>query len=290
MEKFREKNILKKMKKLARIFRDGSVQMWRNGATTAATILLGALILFLLNFVFSVKFLADAALKNLESRADFAVILRENFDMFNFGALKNEISQNSSAKIKILPAENLGDFSVPSRIFLKFKNLREIFPVFEILKKPRYDNVVGNWDTGGEREFVEMVEKILWLRDSVEKISVILFFIFFGGGILLAINNFRITIFARREEIFIARIVGAAHSRIVAPFLIEGILLGIFSSIVGIVIFVAALREIEIFPGGEIFIFFWNKIFSLEILAATAVGAIGAGISARKFLHEKFDF
>jgi len=273
---------------LRRSFREGSIGLWRNKFLSLSTIGLGALVIFLLNFVFSIQFFADLSLKNIENRADFLIELRTDFDEFEFEAMKNEFSVYD-VQTSFLGQENFDDFSVPPRLQIKFKDLREVDSVLEILKKPRYDAVVGDWDGAGERDFVNLISKLLRVRDGVDGAAKILIFIFVLGGILLAFNAFRVVIFSRREEIFISRIVGASPKFISAPFILEGILLGFIASFVAIFAFIFVLREIEILPGGEIFLFLWNDIFPFEILVSGVVGASGAALAIRKYLSGKFE-
>ncbi len=273
---------------LRRSFREGSIQLWRNKFLSLSTIGLGALVIFLLNFIFSIQFFADLSLKNIESRADFLIELRTDFDEFEFEAMENEFSIYD-VETTFLEKESFDDFVVPPRLQIKFKNLREVDPVLEILKKPRYDAVVGNWDGAGERDFVTLISKLLRVRDGVDGAAKILIFIFILGGILLAFNAFRVGIFSRREEIFISRIVGASPNFIMAPFILEGILLGFIASFLAIFAFIFVLREIQILPGGEIFLFLWNDIFPFEILISGLVGATGATIAIRKYLSGKFE-
>ncbi len=273
---------------LRRSFREGSIGLWRNKFLSVSTIGLGALVIFLLNFVFSIQFFADLSLKNIESRADFLIELRTDYDEFEFDALKNELTIYD-VETTFLDTENFDDFSVPPRLQIKFKNLGEVESVLEILKKPRYDAVVGDWDGEGERDFVNLISKLLRVRDGVDGAAKILIFIFILGGILLAFNAFRVLIFSRREEIFISRIVGASPNFIAAPFILEGILLGFMASFVAIFAFIFILREIEILPGGEIFLFLWNDVFPFEILISGLVGAVGAMIAIRKYLSGKFE-
>ena len=275
-------------KLLSRSFREGSVQLWRNKFLSGTTIGLGALILTLLNFVFAVQFFADDSLRQLETRADFSVPLREDFDTFEFDALKNELKQ-FEITTDLRPAERFDNFSVPPRLHVKFQNLSEAEPVLEIFKKSRYTEVIGDWDGVGERDFVNVIGKLLVLRRNVEKAALVLILLFLGGGILLVVNTFRIVLFSRRNEIFIARLVGAKPNFIMGPFIVEGVLLGIASAVLAIMIFVLVLREVSVLPGGDIFLYMWNNVFSLEILAAGMVGGVGAWWSVRRYLFGKFE-
>jgi cell division protein FtsX len=270
-----------------RSFREGSIQVWRNKFLSGTTILLGALILFLLNFVFSIQFFADHSLHNLEQRADFSLELRADYDAFEFDALKNELSMYE-LNTEVLDAETIDNFQLPPRLHIRFQNLREVTDVFEILKKGRYDAVLGTWDGEGERDFVHIIDNLLRVRDGVEKAGFWLVILFLAGGVLLMVNTFRIVIFSRKNEVFIARFVGAETQFIAGPFLVEGLLLGMFSSVIAIVVFTFVLRQVDILPTGEIFLHLWNNVFSWEILISGAVGMLGAWIAVRKYLSGKF--
>ncbi len=272
---------------LIRSFREGSIQVWRNKFLSGTTILLGALILFLLNFVFSIQFFADHSLQNLEKRADFSLEMRTDYDAFEFDALKNELGMYE-VKTDVLPAEVVDNFQLPPRLHVQFQNLREVNDVFEILKKGRYDSVIGTWDGEGERDFVNIIDNLLRVRDGVERAGFWLILLFLAGGTLLIVNTFRIVIFSRKNEVSIARFVGAETKFIAGPFLVEGLLLGITSSVIAIIVFTFVLRQVDILPAGEIFIHLWNNVFSWEILVSGGVGMIGAWIAIRKYLSGKF--
>ncbi len=272
---------------LKRSFREGSIQVWRNKFLSLTTILLGGLIVFLLNFVFAIEFYADYSLKNLESRADFVVPLENNFDAFELDALQNELTA-FDLTTEIREQTEMEGITIPPRLNIQFHKLDEINKAFEVLKKVRYASVIGTWDKRGERDFVQVIDTLLKFRKGVETTSFWLIILFLGGGVLLMINTFRIILFNRKNEIFIARLVGADIKFIQLPFLIEGLLLGAASSIIGILTFTFILREITFLPGGVIFLHFWNTIFSYEVLLTILVGMAGAWIAARKYMTGKF--
>lgn len=267
-----------------RSFREGSVQLWRHRFLSLTTIGLGTLILVLLNFVFATQFFADSSIHSLESRADFSIPLREPYDAFEFDALKNALNE-FDIEMNILSAEDFPEFHVPPRVYIKFFNIQQASDVLEIFKNPRYLDVVGDWDGNAEKEFVTVVGNLLNLRKNVEIASRILVLLFLAGGILLVINTFRISIFSRKDEVFIARLVGAEPSFISGPFIIEGVLLGLISSLLAIIVFVFALKQVPILPSGQIFLHLWNNVFALELLASALVGGVGAWWAVRRYLR-----
>ncbi len=275
-------------KLILRSIREGAIQLWRNKFLSITTILLGALILFLINFVFAVQYFADYSLEKLESRADFTVPLRPDYDSFLLEALENELTEYNLA-VNVYEAQKLEDFEVPTRLHLKFGDLEEVRDIFGVLKKTRYDPVVDTWDIDSEREFTNLILKLVLVRNTVEKASFWLSLIFLVGGIFLVINTFRIALFSRKEEIFIARFIGAEQKFIMGPFLVEGLLLGLMASIIAIFSFIFVLKKIEALPGGDIFLHLWNNIFSNEILISAVIGMLGAWIAVSRYLTGRFE-
>lgn len=266
-----------------RSFREGSVQVWRNKFLSLTTIGLGVLILVLLNFVFGVRYFATYSLEQLEQRADFSVPLREVYDEFEFSAMQNQLVAYD-VELTVLPAQEFDDFSLPARYHVKFHDISQVGEVLDVFKSPRYVEVVGNWDGVSEREFVTVVGNLLQLRKNIEKAAQVLVMLFLAGGVLVVLNTFRIVIFSRRDEVFVARLVGATPGFIAGPFIVEGILLGLMAAVLSIFIFVLLLRQVAVLPGGVIFLHLWNHVFALELLAAAAVGGGGAWLSVRRYL------
>ena len=212
---------------IIRSIREGTLQLWRNPFLSFTTIGLGALILFLLNIVFALEFYTQHMLKDLESRADFVVPLQENYEVFEFEALKNDLNNNYRVELETLAPELQEGFEVPKRLHIKFGNLHEVPEVFETLKGLRYQEVIGVWYSDIERDFIELVQRLIKFESAIEKTTQGLVLLFLVGGVILVINTFRLMLFSRKEEIFVARLVGADTKFIAGPFLWEGFLLGV---------------------------------------------------------------
>ena len=83
-----------------------------------------------------------------------------------------------------------------------------------------------------------LVEKISVVFNLVEKISVILIVALLLVTAFLIGNTIKLTIFSRRTEIEIMRLVGTSNIVIKLPFLFEGLILGVLGSIIPIMIMI----------------------------------------------------
>ena len=114
-------------------------------------------------------------------------------------------------------------------------------------------------------------------------------------AVFIIANTIRLTVEARKKEIFIMRYVGATNSFIRWPFLVEGIIIGIFSGIISIIITGVGYKLLQDFamqlntfkmlgivlkPFGEMF----NLLIIVFLALGIGVGIIGSTISMRKYL------
>jgi cell division transport system permease protein len=145
------------------------------------------------------------------------------------------------------------------------------------------------------QENSELAGKIAKIRDAVSYISVGIVAVLFFVSLFIVANTIRITIFNRRLEISIMKAVGATNSFIRWPFIVEGILLGIFSAVVGLgiqygVYSIASiwLGDILGMLGGQVipFVDYIWIILAMFAFIGVFIGAFGSILSLNKYLKE----
>ncbi len=145
------------------------------------------------------------------------------------------------------------------------------------------------------RENSDLAGKIASIRNAVTYISIGIVAILFFVSLFIVSNTIRITIFNRRLEISIMKAVGATNSFIRWPFMVEGILLGLFSAAFALgleyVIYSLVsywLSDIMSMLGGQVVPFEDNVSLLLIafIVVGVFIGAFGSIISLNKYLKE----
>ncbi len=145
------------------------------------------------------------------------------------------------------------------------------------------------------RENSDLASKLASIRNAVTYISIGIVAILFFVSLFIVSNTIRITIYNRRLEISIMKAVGATNAFIRWPFMVEGILLGLFSAILalGIQYGVYSLASIWLgnilsMLGGEVvnFLDYVWVIFGLFAFIGVVIGAFGSIISLNKYLKE----
>jgi cell division transport system permease protein len=120
-----------------------------------------------------------------------------------------------------------------------------------------------------------------------------------GMGVVLAIaavlligNTIRLSIFARRREVEVMKLVGATNWFVRVPFMIEGMVCGVAGA--GLAAILLALSYQTLLAdrvqssmtagGGPSAIAFPLLVFLL-IVAGLGIGALGSGLTMRRFLR-----
>ncbi len=145
------------------------------------------------------------------------------------------------------------------------------------------------------RENSDLASKVETIRNAVSYISLGIIAILFFVSMFIVSNTIRITIYNRRLEISIMKAVGATNSFIRWPFLVEGMLLGVISAIVSLVleyiVYSVALiwfADLMSTLGGTPvefldYIWFFLAVFGF---IGVVIGTTGSLISLNKYLKE----
>lgn len=98
-----------------------------------------------------------------------------------------------------------------------------------------------------------MVEQLVSVFDSVKNVSLLVVVALILVTAFLISNTIKITIFSRKREIEIMRLVGATNINIKIPFMLEGLFLGIIGSIIPVLVTIYGYIAIYEKFGGQLF-------------------------------------
>jgi cell division transport system permease protein len=132
--------------------------------------------------------------------------------------------------------------------------------------------------------------KIEQVTSSLKIVLTILTALLVAASVMLVGNTIRLSIYTRRREVEVMRLVGATRWFIRWPFMIEGMVVGFVGGVVAILIlWLGKVTIVDRFSDSTLFSSLNTMSFPLLIAilfsAAILVTAVGSGITLRRFLR-----
>ena len=199
--------------------------------------------------------------------------------------VKEKMQQESDVFNTVLETWENEDSPLKDTFQVKVKDIEKIKNTAEQIEKMKTVAVV--------RYGEGMVDKMVTAFSSVEKVTYGIVIALVLVTIFLIINTIKLTISARKKEISIMRLVGASNFTIKTPFIIEGMILGLFGSIVPIGItmygYTALYKHFNGYLFSELIKLIKPEPFiyqtSLAVLGiGILVGMVGSASAVRKYL------
>ena len=133
-------------------------------------------------------------------------------------------------------------------------------------------------------------DKILSATGLVKALAAGLAALLVFASIALVANTIRLSIFARRREVEVMKLVGATNWFIRWPFVIEGVIVGFLGGLLAVLL-LAIAKQTFIDPLSDDFALLaapdtidFTLLVALLMVACVAVSALGSGLTLRRFL------
>lgn len=212
----------------------------------------------------------------------------DNIDSYKFEGkddVKKQMAKESDVFAAVMEGWDKEENPLRDTFQIKVKDVKKIKTTAKKLKK--MDKVaVVRYGEG-------MVDKLVKAFASVEKVAYGVVIALIVVTVFLIINTIKLTIFSRKREISIMRLVGASNFSIKTPFIIEGMVLGLIGSIIPVLLttfgYLAFYNHFDGYLFTQIielikpepFIYYAS---GLVITIGILVGMIGSASAVRKYL------
>ena len=183
--------------------------------------------------------------------------------------------------------DSLDKNPLPSSVIVTVKSLEKADKVTEYAQE-----IAGVEDV---KYYKETVEKLTKVTDFLQLTALIIMAFLVVVSVIVVSNTIKLTVFARSKEISIMSYIGATNWFIRGPFLVEGIIIGIISSLVAALITYLAYSRVVSIIGIQVMTILSSPLVPAAYLAGNlicifmaigiSIGACGSIISMRKFLR-----
>jgi cell division transport system permease protein len=139
----------------------------------------------------------------------------------------------------------------------------------------------------------QTTHRVLKFAHIIEAIFVVAVVLLLAASTLLIANTIRLSIFSRRREIEVMKLVGATNWFVRGPFMLEGVLCGIAGALGAIILLVlgreialpALLHTGPLNAGKEVNALAFPLNALILIATGLVLGAAGSGLTIRRFLQ-----
>lgn len=284
-------------------FKDAFRSVFRNFSLSMASISCTVVTLIIVSIALLVTYNVNSITKDIEdvltivafidtnatdediTKIKDEVALISNVDTIEYNSkdsIKQDLSKNEDLK-QIL--NSLDENPVQSTVVINVKDVKKISDTANKVKE--MDKIVSV--KYGE----SLVNKLISMFDVIRNGCFIAVIALILVTAFLISNTIKITIFSRRNELAIMRLVGTSNIVIKLPFIIEGATLGIIGSIIPILLTIYGYTFLYDYIGGNLFTelivlvkpsLIIYKVSVVLLIVGVIVGMFGSLRAVRRFL------
>lgn len=261
----------------------------------ACLIIMGSFSLLALN--------ADQVMSQLESENVFYAYIDENYTDEQITELEAKVKQiDNVASVEFVSREQAKEEYLAGRTEEMYVNMpdevfrdRLVIHVYDLEKfSQTVDEVSALEGVAEHRAEQDLTDAFITVRNVATAVAGILIGILAAISLFIIANTVRLAAFARREEIAIMKMCGASDSFIRWPFVIEGMLLGLFGALLAFFaqwgIYAGVYKAVMTSSAATIVIpvtfgAVWYWVLGVFALAGVLIGVCGSGLAIRRFLR-----
>lgn len=292
-----------KLSSFSYALRDALRSLWRNKFMSIASVATVAISLLILGSAWLLVINTNYLAAVMESELEINVYIKPDVPREQAEAMNDVFAGiHGVAEVIFVPREEglklLEERFGEETNLLEALGERNPLPDVYRIKAAQASAVPTIASMAGELENVEnvrygqgMVEKLLSLTNWLRTAGVVIIIAIAIAAVFLIATSIRLTVFARRREVAIMKLVGATNWYIRWPFFLEGMIIGVAGALIAVgllnlsyseltknialtINFLPIITEKETLYG----------IFKNLLIIGTCLGAIGSAISLRRFL------
>ncbi|MCR4999582.1 MAG: permease-like cell division protein FtsX [Lachnospiraceae bacterium] len=291
-------------------FRQGIANIWKNKMFSLASIATMTACIFLLGVFYSIGVNFESMVRNAEEGVAVTVLFDEGITDEQIQAIGDSISARSEvSKYEFISAEQAWE-TYKLDYFNGDEEAAAVFADDNPLANSASYSIYLN-DVSMQQSLVTYLEGLDGVREVhysdvaaktltdfnhlIKLISLALIAILIAVAVFLISNTITVGISVRKEEIAIMKLIGAKDSFVRAPFVVEGVVIGLIGSVIPLVLLLVLYQRIlnyvaerfdalsnlfSFVPADEVFRF----LVPVSLVLGVGIGLIGSRITLKRHL------
>ena len=302
--------------KLKRIFKAGFINFWRNGIVSLTSMLVMSATLFIVGSLILGRAVLDASLAQVQNNVDINVYMRTDAPENDILALKESITKlaevseveyvsrekaledfrarHADNSLIIQSLEEIGENPLGATLNIKAKNTSEYESIAKFLESSSAlgPGGVSIIDKVNYRQNKVIIDRLAHLIDSANTLGYAITIVFVLMSVAVTFNTIRLAIYTAREEITVMRLVGASNNYVRGPFMVEGIMYGLLSAfIVMVLLYPISVWTGQVsgnFLGGLNLLGYYQsnffELFGVLVITGVLLGAVSSFLAVHRYL------
>ena len=295
---------MRRVNNLGYFFKEGFLSVFSHGLMSFAAVCMIVACLIIMGSFSLLAMNVDENLQRLEDENEFLAYIDEDYTDEQIAALL--------AQVRGLPNVASADFITRQEAKAAFQekygneglyaNLPdEVFRdriSVHVVELERFSETVSAVESlpGVVNKSAEsaLAEGFVTVRNAVTALAWVLVIILAAVSLFIIANTIRLATFARRDEIAIMKMCGATDWFVRAPFLVEGLILGMLGALTAFLLQWAVYGAVcrAVMDSGALALFnlvdfkaIWKWVLGVFLAAGAVIGALGSGFAIRRFLQ-----
>ncbi len=299
-----------------RIIRSGFIGFWRSAFVSLAAIFVMMITLMVVISAMLLGQILDVSLAQIREKVDINVYMVTTAEEAGIQSLKTSLEalpdvhevvyttreealaqfteRHKSDELTIQALEELGENPLSASLSIRAKNPSQYEDIAAFLEEQRsMENpeapLIDRFNFNQNKVTIDKLTNII---NAVEKASNVALMILIASSILISFNTIRLTIYTTRDEIGIMRLVGASNMFIRGPFILQGIMYGLVSGVLALLIMYPVVLWIG--PATESFfslniatyyITHFGYLFGVIVGSGVLLGTVSSTLAIARYLR-----
>ena len=288
---------------------EGFRNVFKNKKSTIASLVIMCATMFVFGIFFAVSQNVNHITKTIEEQQGMEVFILDEATAEQKEELKNKIRSNQYVNT-ITEKSKEDALEEMKTMFKDRKSLWDTYGgdnnpfkasfIVTLTDLTKADEVKTEIESSSIISSVEIksdtINALIKIADGINIITTIILIILVFISIFIITNTIKLTVHARRKEISIMKYVGATNGFIRWPFMVEGMLIGLISVLISLLILAfsynAVITQIEqslinnrlnipLLTFSELF----QTLLIVYLVLGIGIGALGSAISMKKYLE-----
>lgn len=301
---------------LRRVFANGTKSFWRSGAVSFATVLIMTVTMIIIGILMFLSALLTFTLDQIQSKVDVGVYFTITADEGSILNLKDKLQlrpdvadvtytsrdealqqfrdRHANDQLTLNALDELGTNPLGASLAVRAKDPSQYQSIVNFVNNDQ-DLVSGGTsliDHVNYEQNKTVIQRLTSVINATEQAGLAIVIIFAIASTIITLATVRLAIYSARDEIAVMRLVGASNGFIRGPFIVTGVLAGVLSAVIALIIFAPVSwymgTNLSAWLGGfNLFTYYTSHILQLTAVllgSGVLLGGFASYLGVRRYL------